>query len=184
MSDGPHPEDPVYQMAARTLLQKMREVCDTERKRCGEVPESWPSEVRIFPASVDTAEGVLYMPRAVPPVYTFQCSAHQDNWGEIHAHIHGLAPLTPDILELALDYQKRASHYVFTCTCGHVIPKVLSFPLDLMDQALGEAQGQTPLDEDGAEILTSDDIRIQEIVSPQERNYSCPACGFKPNRRY
>ena len=184
LNDGPHPEDPIYQAAARSLLEKIRQVCSTERERCGEVPESWPSEIRLFPAAPDTAEGVLYMPRAVPPVYIFQATAGQDEDGNISAHIHGLAPLTMEVLDLGLDYQKRASQYVFTCTCGHVIPKLMTFPIFIEGESDDEDDDENEDRRHGEQNMTSEEIRIQEMVHPDEMDYKCPACGFKPNKRY
>jgi len=193
MNSSPHPEDPIYKEAARGLLEQIREVCNTERERCGEVAESWPSEIRLFPVSSDTAEGVLYMPRAVPPVYFFQCSAQIED-GEIQTHIHGIAPLSQEVLELALDYQKRAAQTLFTCTCGHVIPKIMTIPIffeddedseeeDSIDAAELEAMMQQGAGMLG-EFLTAEEMRIQDMVLPEEVDYQCPACGFKPNKRY
>ncbi len=190
-NDGPDPSDPIYMVAARALLSKMREVCDKERDRCGEFAETWPSEIRMFPAAGDTAEGLLYMPRAVPPVYMFQASAGETEDGEIETHILGMAPLTMNLLEMGLDYSKRADQYVYTCTCGHAIPKVISFPL-FMDAEDAEDMDMDPDDllmdqedkRDPTLPMTADDVRIQEMLHPDEIDYVCPACGFKPNKRY
>lgn len=191
MSEGPSPDDPVYIAAARGLLERMHEVCDAERTRCNEVVESWPSEIRMFPASPDTAEGTLYMPRAVPPVYLFQSCAHRTDDGDIETHIHGLAPYTQELLDLAIDYQKRAAQHLFTCTCGHIIPKMLTIPLDSLDEEditdaieAIKASFMGKASEDEQDSMTADDFRLQDMVHPQEVNYACPACGFKPNKRY
>lgn len=188
-SDGPDPTDPIYRTAASALLTKMREVCDKERERCGEFPETWPSELRMFPAGADTAEGVLYMPRAVPGVYIFQASAGINEDGETETHILGMAPISADLLDIGLDYHKRASQYVFTCTCGHSIPKVISFPLfmdaeDAEDIDADELLMDQEDNLDPTRPMMSEDIRIQEMLHPDEIDYVCPACGFKPNKRY
>ena len=179
-NDGPDPDDPVYQLAARTLLNKMREVCRVEREALGEVEESWPNEIRLFPASTDTAEGVLYMPRALPPVYVFQCLAVEDDSGTIITHMSGFAPMSLDILDLAIDYQKRAAQHVFTCTCGHVIPKITAIPLGFIEDH--EAAESDDLGE--AEAQSKEEERIRKLIDEQETDYACPACGFRPNKNY
>ncbi len=171
------PSNPIYQAAARALLEKMQEINKSEREAAGEFPETWPSEQRIFPATPYMVEGVLYMPKASPSVVLMQAHAHPvkadgvdiadvelDDLDEesdvpvkleLETIVLVFPPATTTVLELARDYQDRADLHYTTCTCGHMIP---------------------------AFIAMSEDE--EEAVDDAAANYECPACGYRPNRHY
>jgi len=198
MNAAPDPTNPVYQTAAKAILEAMRESCEIERERCGEIEETWPKEMRIHPASDNSVEGVLYIPKSADPVRVFQACSH-DEEGEIQTHVTNFIPITEEILHLAMDYKRRAEHFVNVCICGHVIPKLippLAIQLQSMaeafDRDLAEAEEFNPdfeesEDKEEAEeklITSSEDVRISELNFKEEVDYVCPACGFKPNKRY
>ena len=180
MFDGPDPTDPVYIAAAAHLLTEMRRVCEEAREFHDELEESWPKELKIHPASKDACEGVLYMPRAGDPVVLFQACAHINPiTKEVSAHSQMFVPLSMETIGLGMDYLKRAEHYVNTCVCGHVIPQFSTFPVRVESELDGELDA-----EDLEELRAAEEAQLAEIQGDLESDYACPACGYKPHRRY
>lgn len=182
-----NPHCPVYMAAAKALLMAMQELAGEERDAAGEVAESWPTEMKLFPAGDNTAEGVLYMPRAIPAVYIFQSTARvldgrTDCEGvseeEVEVEVASFAALSPNLYGMAQTYRERFDERLFSCSCGHEIPQFLG--LDGEDEDQDEEDGV--VHERGQLPKTSEDFRRMLLRKPEEQNYVCPACGQKPNR--
>lgn len=184
MREGPDPRDQVYKRVASTLLTKMREVCKHAREECNELEETWPKEMRIHPVHPGMAEGVLYVPRAAQGVYLFQAVALEDDVEdpeEVNIVTNVFAPATTDILHLGIDYIKRADYHMHTCVCGHVIPQFHHIPIAI-DVDIDEEMALS--EEEERDIRSAEDVRLSEIKHELESEYACPACGYKPNKRY
>ena len=194
MNLDPDPNSGSYRAAADAILKEMRKVAIENRDACDEIEETWPYETRIFPVGDSKAEGVLYMPKAAKPVRLFQSCCHEKE-DQYEVHVDQFIPHSYGILEMALDYQKRADQYINVCQCGHVIPRVhpIGIHIDhdmtpeefeaLMDeQEEGEIE-QEPKPEPRP-IRTAEDMRIASLNFKEEEEYICPACGMKPNKRY